>query len=95
MDGRRQQQQPPEEKKPVDLPVNTSPYTQYKDLEDYKQIGYGTQGHQPPQPGRGAAASTDAPTSGGGALPSQPQKGSDIAGDPATATDTVNQYGVP
>ncbi|KVI02717.1 uncharacterized protein LOC112513023 [Cynara cardunculus var. scolymus] len=89
MDGRQ------EGKKSEDLPVNSSPYTQYKDLEDYKQQGYGTQGHQQPQPGRGAAASTDAPTSGGGTLPSQPQKGSDPAGAPATATDTVNQYGVP
>ncbi|OIT39354.1 hypothetical protein A4A49_14208 [Nicotiana attenuata] len=44
------------------LPVNTSPYTQYKDLEDYKKQGYGTQGHQQPNPGRGAASSTDAPT---------------------------------
>ncbi|KZV29883.1 hypothetical protein F511_17307 [Dorcoceras hygrometricum] len=48
------------------LPVETSPYTQYKDLEDYKQQGYGTQGHLQVQPGRGAAASTDAPTVGGG-----------------------------
>ncbi|KAL0332306.1 UNVERIFIED_CONTAM: hypothetical protein Scaly_2132100 [Sesamum calycinum] len=24
------------------LPVDTSPYTQYKDLEDYKTQGYGT-----------------------------------------------------
>ncbi|XP_073148225.1 uncharacterized protein [Henckelia pumila] len=48
------------------LPIETSPYTQYKDLEDYKQQGYGTQGHLQPQPGRGAAASTDAPTVSGG-----------------------------
>lgn len=44
------------------LPTETSPYTQYKDLEDYKQKGYGTQGHMEPKPGLGAANSTDAPT---------------------------------
>ncbi|KAJ9564120.1 hypothetical protein OSB04_000086 [Centaurea solstitialis] len=84
-------------KETVDLPVNTSPYTQYKDLEDYKEKGYGTHGHQQPNPnpGRGAAASTDAPTSGSGALPSQPQKGGGVDGAPATATDTVNEFGVP
>ncbi|GFP99530.1 hypothetical protein PHJA_002097100 [Phtheirospermum japonicum] len=51
------------------LPVDTSPYTQYKDLEDYKQQGYGTHGHLQPQPGRGAASSTDAPTITGGGAP--------------------------
>lgn len=44
------------------LPTETSPYTQYKDLEDYKQQGYGTHGHMEPKPGLGAANSTDAPT---------------------------------
>ncbi|WOG84104.1 hypothetical protein DCAR_0103284 [Daucus carota subsp. sativus] len=44
------------------LPIETSPYMQYKDLEDYKQKGYGTQGHLEPKPGHGAANSTDAPT---------------------------------
>ncbi|KAM7516473.1 hypothetical protein LguiA_006056 [Lonicera macranthoides] len=43
------------------LPTESSPYTHYKDVEDYKQQGYGTQGHLQPQPGRGAGA-TDAPT---------------------------------
>lgn len=47
--------------------VESSPYTQYKDLEDYKQQGYGAQGHQQPQPRRGAASSTDAPTLAGAA----------------------------
>lgn len=50
------------------LPVEDSPYLQYKDLEDYKQKGYGTQGHLPPKPGRGAGA-TDAPTLSGGSVP--------------------------
>lgn len=47
------------------LPVNSSPYTQYKDMEDYKQQGYGTQGHLQPQRGRGAASSVDVPTEAG------------------------------
>ncbi|CAA3012151.1 uncharacterized protein LOC111367227 [Olea europaea var. sylvestris] len=69
------------------LPVETSPYTQYKDLEDYKKQGYGTQGHLQPQPGRGAASSTDAPTEkGGGGTNSQAQ---------LSATDAVNRQGVP
>ncbi|KAK9053267.1 hypothetical protein SSX86_029900 [Deinandra increscens subsp. villosa] len=87
-------QQPKQEEagKLEGLPVETSPYTQYKDLEDYKMKGYGTHGHQKPEPGRGAAASTDAPTSAGGTLPAQSNNKDK---DPATATDTVNKYGVP
>lgn len=59
------------------LPVESSPYTQYKDLEDYKKQGYGTEGHQQPVIGRGAASSTDAPTNTpavGIAGPTQPQQ---------------------
>nr|XP_027074181.1 uncharacterized protein LOC113698533 [Coffea arabica] len=68
-------------------PVNTSPYTQYKDLEDYKQQGYGTQGHLPPQPGRGASASVDAPTATGDAIPPAAQLFSTI--------NVVNRHAVP
>lgn len=50
------------------LPIEDSPYLQYKDLEDYKQQGYGTQGHQQPKTGRGAGA-TEAPTLSGSAPP--------------------------
>lgn len=75
------------ERKLEGLPVDTSPYTQYKDLEDYKQQGYGTQGHQQPNPGRGAASSTDAPTlAGGGSASAQAQ---------LSATDNINRHGVP
>ncbi|VFQ75320.1 unnamed protein product [Cuscuta campestris] len=52
------------------LPLESSPYTQFQDTEDYKKQAYGAQGHIQPNPGRGAASSTDAPTSvpsGGGA----------------------------
>ncbi|KAL4363685.1 hypothetical protein GQ457_04G017420 [Hibiscus cannabinus] len=68
------------------LPIEDSPYVKYKDLEDYKRRGYGTQGHQQPEPGRGAASSTDAPT----------LSGVDPSSDPAShATDTINRQGVP
>ncbi|KAI3813391.1 hypothetical protein L1987_18113 [Smallanthus sonchifolius] len=90
MDGQQPKQ---EEQKLEGLPVQTSPYTQYEDLEDYKMKGYGTHGHQQPKPGHGAAASTDAPTSAGGTLPSLSNKNTDSA--TTTATDTVNQHGVP
>lgn len=49
------------------LPVQESPYLKYKDLEDYKRQGFGTEGHQQPKPGRGPGA-TDAPTLSGAAL---------------------------
>ncbi|XP_051115358.1 uncharacterized protein LOC127240622 [Andrographis paniculata] len=44
------------------LPIETSPYTQSKDVEDYKERGYGTRGHLTPKSGPPAAGSTDAPT---------------------------------
>ncbi|XP_042506884.1 uncharacterized protein LOC122083223 [Macadamia integrifolia] len=49
------------------LPLESSPYVKYSDLEDYKRKGYGTEGHLEPKPGRGAGA-TDAPTLSGGAV---------------------------
>ena len=55
-----------EEKKQVEegLPVKTSPYLQYSNLEDYKQQGYGTDGHQQVKPNQGGGG-TDAPTLSG------------------------------
>ncbi|KAF6139669.1 hypothetical protein GIB67_002474 [Kingdonia uniflora] len=47
------------------LPMETSPYVNYSDLEDYKRKGYGTEGHVDPVVGRGAGG-TDAPTPSGG-----------------------------
>ncbi|KAL6512844.1 hypothetical protein OROHE_019634 [Orobanche hederae] len=69
------------------LPMETSPYTQYKDLEDYKKQGYGTQGHLQPKPGHGAAASTDAPTLSGAVV--NPKD------DELSSTDAINRQGVP
>ncbi|PON66711.1 Late embryogenesis abundant protein [Parasponia andersonii] len=70
------------------LPMEESPYLQYKDLEDYKKKGYGTEGHLEPKPGRGAGASTDAPTLSGGSITAQAEA-------QASATDTINRHGVP
>ncbi|CAI9111315.1 OLC1v1011513C1 [Oldenlandia corymbosa var. corymbosa] len=74
-----------EEGKLEGLPVGTSPYTQYKDLEDYKQQGYGAQGHLQPQPGRGAAGSVDAPTEAGAKATPAAQ---------LSSTDVINKQGV-
>ncbi|KAL3637680.1 hypothetical protein CASFOL_018128 [Castilleja foliolosa] len=69
------------------LPIETSPYTQHKDLEDYKKQGYGTEGHLQPKIGHGAAGSTDAPTlSGGGNADPKAQ---------LSSTDAINRQGVP
>ncbi|KAK7250943.1 hypothetical protein RIF29_33737 [Crotalaria pallida] len=67
------------------LPMEDSPYVKYKDLEDYKQKGYGTQGHQEPIQGRGGGSS-EAPTLSGADVSSEAQ---------FKATDAVNRQGVP
>ncbi|XP_077233432.1 uncharacterized protein LOC143875715 [Tasmannia lanceolata] len=54
----------------VDLPVDSSPYVKYSDLEDYKLQGYGTTGHVDPVvklPERGGGG-TDGPTLSGSGL---------------------------
>lgn len=71
----------------IHIPTENSPYTRYSDLEDYKRRAYGAEGHLQPKPGRGAAASTDAPTVSGGAAPDHPPQQS--------ATDAINRHGVP
>ncbi|XP_039010580.1 uncharacterized protein LOC120139437 [Hibiscus syriacus] len=68
------------------LPIEDSPYLKYKDLDDYKRQGYGTQGHQQPEPGHGAAGSTDAPTLSGADSSSE---------RPSHASDTIKRQGVP
>ncbi|KAF9686583.1 hypothetical protein SADUNF_Sadunf02G0004200 [Salix dunnii] len=37
------------------LPMESSPYLKYTDLEDYKRIAYGTGGHQEVRPNQGGA----------------------------------------
>jgi len=67
------------------LPLQDSPYLKYEDLEDYKRQGYGTQGHQQPQKGRGAGA-TEAPTLSGANVSSEAK---------FNAANAVNSKGVP
>ncbi|GLT94551.1 hypothetical protein SLE2022_122870 [Rubroshorea leprosula] len=56
----------PEKEKNSGLPMETSPYLKYKDVEDYKLNAYGTQGHLPVKPGKdGGGGGTDAPTLSG------------------------------
>ncbi|KAI4305296.1 hypothetical protein L6164_028669 [Bauhinia variegata] len=54
------------------LPLQTSPYVHYTDLEDYKSQGYGTQGHLEPKPGRGPGA-IEGPAISGADVSSQSQ----------------------
>lgn len=58
-----------EEKASVEelLPLESSPYVKYKDLEDYKTKGYGAEGHLEPKPNHGGG--TDAPTLSGSGFP--------------------------
>ncbi|CAN0917953.1 hypothetical protein LINGRAHAP2_LOCUS30587 [Linum grandiflorum] len=63
--------------------MESSPYVNYKDLDDYKLKGYGAEGHLQPNPGRGAG-STDAPTPSGA-----------TAAGIQSSTDTINRQGVP
>ncbi|XP_010509848.1 PREDICTED: uncharacterized protein LOC104786195 [Camelina sativa] len=52
-----------------ELPLETSPYTKYEDIEDYKKNAYGTSGHQEVKPGQGGGT-TDALTLSGSGAPS-------------------------
>ncbi|OVA00660.1 Late embryogenesis abundant protein [Macleaya cordata] len=49
------------------LPLESSPYVKYSNLEDYKRQGYGTEGHLEPKPSQ-TGCPTDAPTPSGNAL---------------------------
>lgn len=60
----------------ADLPLESSPYVKYSDLEDYKRQGYGTEGHLQVNPNQ-TGGGTDAPT----------LSGSDVSDDPVKATE--------
>uniref|UniRef100_A0A0E0M2L9 Uncharacterized protein n=1 Tax=Oryza punctata TaxID=4537 RepID=A0A0E0M2L9_ORYPU len=94
----------------VQLPMETSPYVQYKKddgLEDYKLRAYGARGHLPVSDVPHGGSGTDAPTIPGTAVPvaSQRQPQRHQEGDTAaagtgagridTATDAINRHGVP
>ncbi|GAA0175830.1 hypothetical protein Leryth_002827 [Lithospermum erythrorhizon] len=49
------------------LPLESSPYVKYNDLEDYKRQGYGTEGHLEPK--HHLSTGTDAPTLDGSEMP--------------------------
>ncbi|KAF5736205.1 late embryogenesis abundant protein group 8 protein [Tripterygium wilfordii] len=68
------------------LPVVDSPYVKYKDVDDYKRKGYGTEGHQEPKPRGGGSTDAPTPSGTGTAVSSQ----SDVA-----PTDVINHQGVP
>ncbi|KAA0064662.1 late embryogenesis abundant protein group 8 protein [Cucumis melo var. makuwa] len=67
--GQHQMMGKMEEKAPVEdlLPLESSPYVKYKDLEEYKRKGYGAEGHLEPKPNQGGG--TDAPTLSGSGYP--------------------------
>ncbi|KAF3970781.1 hypothetical protein ACB098_01G080600 [Castanea mollissima] len=50
------------------LPLESSPYVKYSNLEDYKLNAYGTEGHLEPKPNQRGSA-TDAPTLSGSCAP--------------------------
>ncbi|WCJ39954.1 Late embryogenesis abundant protein group 6 [Euphorbia peplus] len=71
MSEKKQENEEKNNKELEGLPLESSPYVNYKDLEDYKSQAYGTQGHQPVKPNQGPGG-TDAPTLSGTHL-QQPQ----------------------
>uniref|UniRef100_A0A0E0ETC4 Histidine kinase/HSP90-like ATPase domain-containing protein n=1 Tax=Oryza meridionalis TaxID=40149 RepID=A0A0E0ETC4_9ORYZ len=102
----QQQQMKPDAGDTVQLPMETSPYVQYKKddgLEDYKLRAYGARGHLPVSDVPHGGCGTDAPTIPGTAVPvaTQPrhQQGDTAAaactGRVDTATDAINRHGVP
>ncbi|KAG1368598.1 hypothetical protein COCNU_14G010660 [Cocos nucifera] len=67
------------------LPLESSPYVKYSDLEDYKQQGYGTHGHLPTIDTSRRGGATDAPTISGAGL----SEGEVRAIDPVDRPSTV------
>nr|AAT99310.1 LEA protein 12 [Oryza sativa] len=103
----QQQQRKPDAGDTVQLPMDTSPYVQYKKddgLEDYKLRAYGARGHLPVSDVPHGGCGTDAPTIPGTAVPvatqRRHQQGDTAAaaagtGRVDTATDAINRHGVP
>ncbi|KAF5729042.1 hypothetical protein HS088_TW21G01199 [Tripterygium wilfordii] len=67
------------------LPMESSPYVKYTNLEDYKRKAYGTEGHLPVNPNQGGGGGTDAPT----------VSGSGLSDGKAADVDTANRHGIP
>ncbi|XP_020593925.1 uncharacterized protein LOC110034031 [Phalaenopsis equestris] len=66
-----------------ELPLESSPYVNYSDLEDYKQKGYGTHGHLEPVENSRTGGTTEGPTISGG----------DLARSQAEAAENKNRHG--
>ncbi|PKU79732.1 uncharacterized protein LOC110116313 [Dendrobium catenatum] len=66
-----------------ELPLESSPYVNYSDLEDYKQKGYGTQGHLEPVENSRTGGATEGPT----------LSGSDLSRAQAEAVENKNRHG--
>uniref|UniRef100_A0A0D9XEZ0 Uncharacterized protein n=1 Tax=Leersia perrieri TaxID=77586 RepID=A0A0D9XEZ0_9ORYZ len=103
---RNQQQQQQRRKEDagdtVQLPLETSPYVQYKKddgLEDYKLRAYGARGHLPVSDVPHGGSGTDAPTVPGTAVPvaaaaKRDQRDDAAAGD-LGGSNAINRHGVP
>lgn len=89
MEAHKERKEREEQLRPVQLPIESSRYVKYEDLEDYKMKGYGTWGHQQPVdlPQRGGG--TDAPTLSGSGLTERQARSVDADPDP------VRRPGVP
>ncbi|KAG0481638.1 hypothetical protein HPP92_012496 [Vanilla planifolia] len=57
-----------EKKEEEELPLESSPYVKSSDVEEYKEKGYGTHGHQQPVDNSRTGGATDGPTLSGGGL---------------------------
>ncbi|KAK1275423.1 hypothetical protein QJS04_geneDACA001640 [Acorus gramineus] len=68
-----------------ELPMQSSPYLKYSNLEDYKRQAYGSEGHKEPVEVKGGGSGTDAPTLSGSGLP----------GVQAKVVNAVNRHSVP
>ncbi|OAY79468.1 uncharacterized protein LOC109718939 [Ananas comosus] len=77
----QQQQQPQQQQQDVKLPLESSPYVGYKDVEDYKMRGYGAHGHLPTVD-QVSGGGTDAPTLSGSGLSERQAHASDPAAAP-------------
>ncbi|KAK8919059.1 hypothetical protein KSP39_PZI021701 [Platanthera zijinensis] len=61
-----------------ELPLESSPYVKYADLEDYKDKAYGTHGHLQPVENARTGGATDGPTLSGGDLSPAQVKAADL-----------------
>lgn len=66
------------------LPMESSPYLKYTDLEDYKRQGYGTQGHLEPKPQQGGGGTTGPTLAGSGLTEEQ-----------VSVVDAAHRVGIP